>query len=241
MKYMGSKQRMANDIISLFPKYKQDRNVYIEPFVGGANIIDKVKDFDKKMGFDKNPYLIDLLIAVRDGQEFPDTISEEEYYKVRDNKDKYPNWYVGLVGFCASYGGRFFEGYPRGLKNDGTPRDYTNEAMRNLKKQSNDLKGIEFYHADYISLNFTKIKALIYCDSPYRNCKPYKTYLLGKFDSDKYFDWVKKQSEYNPVLISEYEAPKDFTCIWEKKVKSNMNWNNTKESIEKIFIFNKWL
>jgi len=43
------------------------------------------------------------------------------------------------------------------------------------------------------------------------------------------------------VLISEYEAPDDFTCIWEKKVKSNMNWNNTKESVEKIFIYEKWL
>jgi site-specific DNA-adenine methylase len=36
---------MANEIISLFPKFKNDRNIYIEPFVGGANIIDKVKGF----------------------------------------------------------------------------------------------------------------------------------------------------------------------------------------------------
>jgi len=148
---------------------------------------------------------------------------------------------VGLIGFCASYGGRFFEGYPRGLNSNGTPRDYTNEAIRNLKKQSLNLKGIKFKQSDYSDLDFSETKALIYCDSPYMDSKPYKVSLLGKFDSYKYFDWVRKQSEFNPVLVSEYFAPDDFVSIWSKKVKSNLNVSNTKVSVEQIFIHRKWV
>ena len=240
MKYMGSKQRFVNEFVKLFNQFSSERHIYIEPFVGGANVIDKVTGFDKKFGYDKNPYLIALLVAVRDGIDLPDSISETEYYKVRDNMNDYPKWYVGLVGFCASYGGRFFEGYPRGLTPTGTPRDYTNEAIRNLKKQSPNLKGILFKQSDYKDLDFTKLKAVIYCDSPYMNSKPYKVSILGKFDSFEFYNWVRKQSEFNPVFISEYTAPDDFVSIWEKGVKSNLNVSNTKTSVEKIFIHKDW-
>ena len=46
MKYMGSKSRIAKDIVPIIQKCINDNNiqVYIEPFVGGANIIDKIKN-----------------------------------------------------------------------------------------------------------------------------------------------------------------------------------------------------
>ena len=41
------------------------------------------------------------------------------------------------------------------------------------------------------------------------------------------------------VFISEYNAPKDFKCIWEKEVKSSLsaNWKSggNKNSTEKLF------
>ena len=45
MKYMGSKSRIAKDIVPIIQKCINDNNIdiYIEPFVGGANIIDKIK------------------------------------------------------------------------------------------------------------------------------------------------------------------------------------------------------
>ena len=44
MKYMGSKSRVAKDIVSIIQKCIDDNNIetYVEPFVGGANIIDKI-------------------------------------------------------------------------------------------------------------------------------------------------------------------------------------------------------
>lgn len=46
MKYMGSKSRIAKDIVPIIQKCIDDNNLetYIEPFVGGANIIDKIKN-----------------------------------------------------------------------------------------------------------------------------------------------------------------------------------------------------
>ena len=38
---------------------------YVEPFVGGANVIDKIK-CDVRIGSDINEYLIELLLQVRD-------------------------------------------------------------------------------------------------------------------------------------------------------------------------------
>jgi len=240
MKYMGSKNRLAKDIVPILNSFN-DRELYIEPFVGGANIIDKV-DFKIKRGLDKNKYLIALLDYLTTDNELPTTISEEEYYNVRDNKEQYDDWYVGLVGFCASYGGRFFEGYPRGENKDGSPRDYTNEAIRNIEKQRENLKDIKFKSIDFLKLDLSNHKCLVYCDPPYRNSKPYKTGLLGKFDSDIFWDWVRNQSEYNPVIVSEYESPDDFVIIWEKDgIKSNLKGEGTKTSTERLFIHKNWI
>ena len=43
MVYQGSKNRLARYIVPILQQYIQDNNIktYIEPFVGGANIIDK--------------------------------------------------------------------------------------------------------------------------------------------------------------------------------------------------------
>lgn len=76
----------------------------------GGNVIDKVK-CEHKYASDVQPYLIAVLKqAQKDTSVFPKTITLEEYKEVKDNKEKYPIWYIGLVGFCASYGGKFFNG-----------------------------------------------------------------------------------------------------------------------------------
>ena len=52
---------------------------------------------------------------------FPDTISEEEYKKVKNNKDKYPDWYVGLVGFC-SFGSKYWGGIEEAMTKKAEPK-----------------------------------------------------------------------------------------------------------------------
>lgn len=62
MKYMGSKSRIAKQIVPIIQNYidQSTKKAYIEPFVGGANVIDKIV-CDYRVGFDINKYLIALL------------------------------------------------------------------------------------------------------------------------------------------------------------------------------------
>ena len=44
MKYVGSKNRLAKELAPIIQSYiTDDTKGYLEPFVGGANIIDKIK------------------------------------------------------------------------------------------------------------------------------------------------------------------------------------------------------
>lgn len=44
LKYMGSKSRIAKYIVPIIQKYIDENNIekYVEPFVVGANVIDKI-------------------------------------------------------------------------------------------------------------------------------------------------------------------------------------------------------
>ena len=239
MQYMGSKNRISKYISPIIQSYINDNtNCYIEPFVGGANMIDKIQ-CKKRIGCDLHKQLIELLKYTRDKSDtFPLHISEEEYKQVKNNKNKYEDWYLGLVGFCGSNSAKYFNGYARGKDT----RDRPNEAIRNLKKQAPNLKGIEFYNCSFLDLPKDKINnCVIYCDPPYRNTTKYKT---EKFPYEEFYQWCRDMSKNNTVLISEYSMPDDFTCIWEKETKISLDSNkksgdNKNKRIEKLYIYNK--
>ena len=43
MVYMGSKNRIAKELIPIITEYLKPNQWYVEPFVGGANMIDKIE------------------------------------------------------------------------------------------------------------------------------------------------------------------------------------------------------
>ena len=43
MVYMGSKNRIAKELIPIITKDLKPNQWYVEPFVGGANMIDKIE------------------------------------------------------------------------------------------------------------------------------------------------------------------------------------------------------
>lgn len=62
MVYMGSKAKYAKYIVPILQKTIDENNIitYIECFVGGANIIDKIK-CENRYGYDRSDTLIALL------------------------------------------------------------------------------------------------------------------------------------------------------------------------------------
>ena len=243
MRYIGSKNRLSKEIVPIIQSYiKSDTKGYLEPFVGGANLIDKIQ-CTNKIGVDIHEELIELLKYVQEFSSLlPERILESTYNDVKNNKEKYEKWYLGLVGFCSSFGAKYFGGYARDSKEDNSGK-WSSGAINNLKKQASNLQGIKFINASFLDLPKDKIKGyVIYCDPPYRNTTKYKT---EEFPYDEFYQWVKDMSVHNTVLISEYNMPDEFECIWSKESKVNFDSNresNDKNNIriEKLFTYKNY-
>lgn len=242
MKYMGSKNRIAKELIPVIQGYINKGNIknYIEPFCGGLNVIDKIS-CENRLASDKQLYLIELFKNLDKLTTLPKYVSREHYEDVKEcfnmQTGKYPDWYVGAIGFLASYNGRFFDGGYAGIReSNGKVRNDYDEACRNLLEQSKRLVGIQFVCADYRSYQVGQYKdCLFYCDPPYRGTKYYLS--SYKFDNDAFWDWARELSRDNTVLVSEYSAPLDFTCTWEQTLKRNVGSANQVEAVERLFIY----
>ena len=225
---MGSKARHAKELLPIILKNRQPEQWYVEPFVGGANMIDKVTG--NRIANDFNYYLIELLKKMSEGVDWiPTEVSEEQYKLAQNNKDKFPAWSIGYCGFCLSYAGKWFGGWRRDSLGK---RNYVMEAYRNTLKQAPLLKGINFYCGSYAELQIPQ-NSIIYCDPPYEGTTKYK----DDFNHNEFWQWCRnKHDEGNQIFISEYNAPDDFICIWEKTVNNTLTADTgSKQGVEKLF------
>lgn len=223
MIYMGSKARHFSSIIPFIRTDLYDN--YVEPFVGGANFIDKVT-FRNRIGSDIDEDLICMWQAVSDGWMPPENISEWEYEELKVSP---PSPLKGYAAFALSYGGKKFGGWSR--NNSGY--DYVGAAYRNALKQFPLLRGVDFRLSSYEDLDIPR-RSIVYCDPPYYGATGYSS---KKFNHVDFWDWVRYTSKHNMVYVSEYSAPEDFTCIWSKETPVNMDYRkNKKLNTEKLFI-----
>lgn len=231
MKYMGSKNRIAKHIAPIMLAKRKSNQWWIEPFVGGGNMIDKVNG--KRLGSDINPYLIKALRLIRDN---PHLIprNNNEYTKERFEQAKLSDLSDPVDCFAMfQYSfGCVFKGY-WAKNNRGT--DYVKECVKNVLKQSESLQGVIFETRSYTELEMPP-NSLIYCDPPYENTMEYNN--DTKFNHSLFWEWCRNKSqEGHTVFVSEYNAPHDFKCIWKGDIKNNMS-NNAKNNTEKLFKYN---
>ena len=231
MKYMGSKRRIAKHILPIILKDRKDGQWYVEPFVGGANIIDKVDG--KRLGADSNHYLISLLKKMQIGWLPPEEISREDFNKIKENKSKYDDWLVGYVGFQLSFGAMWFGSYAK--DNEGK-RNYAREAFNNVKRQAEKINGIEFLDKSYTELIIPS-GSIIYCDPPYKGTAKYKA-SKEEFNHEHFWQWCRdKSKEGHQVFVSEYAAPDDFICVWKQELNVTVaKKGKQKKAIEKLFV-----
>lgn len=119
---------------------------------------------------------------------------------------------------------------------DASGRDYYDEAKRNLERQRDRLKDIQFISIDYRDINADC--SVIYCDIPYSGTKQYST--SSGFSHVEFWNWAREMSvdNKNIVIISEYTAPEDFECIYEKEVTCSVGYEVTNSTCERLFIHN---
>lgn len=240
---MGSKSRIAKEIVPIIQEYINNNvtDKYYEPFVGGANVIDKIQS-DNKFASDLNPYLIALLTHVQSGGKIYDVVSKELYDKARNafnsgDTSEFEDWQIGNIGFVASYNGRWFDGgyakpgYEK-TKNGLRYRDYYKEASTNLLEQAPNLTGIKFKTCDYRDANPKGF--VIYCDPPYAGTKQYAN--ARKFDYEEFWDRMREWSKDNVVIVSEQNAPTDWTSIWEHSVNRSIKAIDKRTATEKLFV-----
>lgn len=255
MQYLGGKSRISRPISEVineifrrqeqnkqgyFANNKQDvgrererERVFVSLFCGTCSIESKV-NADVKILNDKHEYLIEMFKALQNGYILPDTITEEQYKYIRENKDK-DKALSGFVGFGCSFGGKWFGGYAR----NKTGTNYCLQSKKSLLKDFVGLNNAIFTCLDYKDVKIPE-NAIVYCDIPYKSTTGYS---LGKFDTDEFWCYNRELSKNNIVLTSEQEAPGDFICIWQKEfVRKLDNVNQNRKIVyEKLFIHEKYI
>lgn len=230
LKYMGSKSRHAKYILPIILKDKKENQYYVEPFVGGANVIEHVSGL--RIGSDVNKALITTLDYASKGWIPPRYFTEQEYKDVKKiNNENDP--LTEYAAFALSYGGKYFGGWCR---DSAGKRNYVEEAYRNAVKQFPKLIDANFICSQYDELKIPD-DSIIYCDPPYESTTNYKN---SNFDHAKFWSWCLEKSKTNKVFVSEYSAPIEWESVWEKEVNSSLTKNTgSKKATEKLFTLRK--
>ena len=222
MKYMGSKSRIARYIVPIMEAERTPNQWWVEPFVGGANSI--IHASGLRLGADINHHLISLLLEMTKPDFQVPLVSESEYRLIKAHPEQFPSWIVGYAGFQLSFGAKWMDSY---RKDRAGIRNYAIEAKRNIEAQALRMKGINFLNYTYTDLPIPS-RSLVYADPPYEGTTKYATY----FDHVKFWDWCRQlKSSGHTVFVSEYHAPDDFKCVWQREVTNGLSKSTRKEKL----------
>jgi DNA adenine methylase len=233
MKYMGSKNRIAKYLLPIILADRQKGQWYVEPFVGGANMIDKVDG--NRLGADSNEYLIAALKLIRDCPEsIPDIITEDMYQQMKNQR--VVDGLTGFTSFALSFGGKFFGGYRRDVA--GTKgsiynmKTQTRRAKNAALVQSPLLQGVTLVCSKYLDLEIPP-NSIVYCDPPYAGTTKYK----DGFNHKEFWSWAEELAQKgHKVFVSEYRAPESWTCVWSKEQTSSLTQDTgSKRAVERLF------
>lgn len=232
MKYVGSKGRHVRSILPIVLRNRRADQAYVEPFVGGASMLSAVDG--RRIAGDLHAPLIAMWQAVSRGwspRSHSEALDSELYAQCKLRaKQGSLDPIDAFMGFSLSFGGKWFGGF----RNDPSGRrDYAAEALRAADDQFPRLVGVDFHHSSYEDLPIPD-RSIIYCDPPYRGTLGYAT---GAFNHDAFWRWCRaKRSEDHEIFVSEYSAPSDFECVWEKAVKSTLDRDTgAKSAIERLY------
>lgn len=229
MLYLGHKRDYVKYIVPLLQQiiYKHNIKIFIDGCCGGCNIIKDIK-CERRIGIDHDEYLIafyQYIQNTKNPQLFK--ITKEQWDLCRKYYELFPKWFVGYVSIFASY---LYGGFKKGYVGDKIDCDYIGNRIAILKEEIPSLKNIEFICQD---INDIVAKdCLIYIDPPHYNLKRYNFDLF--FNYTIFWDTVRQLSVDNIVIVSEYQAPSDFFCIWEEDTYRQII---KKKNTEKLFIW----
>lgn len=236
MRYFGGKQRISKPLSQFLNSQLKEGQPFVDLFCGSCNVITRIDSNRIRIANDKHKYLISMWKALQEGWIPPDSISEEEYLYLKHHKDECL-YLSGFVGFGCAFAGDWFQGYAK-----SKDRNYCLNAKNSTMKKLNNLKNVEFYNKDYRDLNIPN-GSFVYCDIPYKNTIQHTKSLLGEFNHDEFYQWVKDNCNKYDIYVSEYKenVPNDFKIVWEYKSKKDIRDKHgiQSDTIEVLIRYNK--
>lgn len=219
MQYNGGKKGIAKQLAAIINL--AEPKVYWEPFCGMCSVGLLVNAQEKHFS-DADEATIAVLKAARDGFEFPTTVTREQYFEYKALPPSNP--LHGFAKYGCSFAGKPWGGYAKNARND----NYAFTAQKTIKTIGGGLINAELVNQRYNRL--TIAASVIYADPPYAGTTSCGT--SEKFDTVKFWDWARDQTVV--VFVSEYQAPEDFICVFEKRI-SGLRTKGVKPQ-EKLFL-----
>ena len=235
MAYQGGKQKLGKEIhdVILFLENELEwtnkdgtRYPYFEPFVGFCGVFKHFcRDNDRSLhACDISKDIIDMWRALQNGWKPSGKCAYATWNRLKTAE---PSPSRTLYGHVCSFGGQFFTHFLNDPK-------YAQRGSLNVKNTALDLANVLFHDASSYDA-FEPKNMTIYCDPPYRNNKVINQH-FKHFDHDRFWETMRRWSKHNLVLVSEYTAPDDFACIWEKQRKNFATDKQGVLSTERIFV-----
>lgn len=207
MKYMGSKKRIATDIVNYINNiaFCEGITEYYEPFMGGCSVGELVQIENRHLS-DINYHVVEMFKQVQKGMWDFKYIDKDEWHKIKADRFEnkvYPAWLTGWCSVGCSFRGRCFEGFGGKYFDKVSNREVDTQlsTYNRLCEEREYLLGIDFSTRNYKEIGDIK-GCILYCDAPYRASKQYT--MVEKFDFEEYDQWLIEKSKDNLVLVSEY-------------------------------------
>ena len=213
MRYVGGKARIATWVATHIRPLATGKTVYLEPFVGsGANFVKHSGWFQTAIAADGHRDLILMWQAVANGWMPPEHITREEYAALKGAE---PSALRGIVGFGASFSGKWFGGYVDTAWDahwNRYTKPYLAAARASVLKAAAAFKRATILCADYRTHQSINQRTLIYCDPPYAGTLGYGG--VDKFDTSEFWKTARLWSDAGAVVVvSETQAPAGWRVL----------------------------
>lgn len=241
--YAGGKAKIGKSIAEIIKQYsdeymsadKQKKvKIYI-PFAGLLGVSRHLIDYNFEIyANDANNDIISMWEMLKNKEYvLPEhALTKDEYIHMKQTNSGEPHE-RGFYSIACAYSGIPFAGY-RVISNG---RNYYDRTKRGINEivENGILNSIIFSCKDYELFLENCENTIIYADPPYKNNK-FNAKYFKDFDSERFWNVMRRLAVNNLVIISEYEAPADFKCIWEKQY-YNVFSSKLKRGSEKLFVF----
>lgn len=213
-----------------------ERNRWVEPFVGGAWVLDKAYasgQFNSLHAGDLMPDIIMMYRALAEGWVPPKNITAELHAELKHAE---PSPLRAYVGFGSCYAGAFMTGWT-GDKFNGR-RTNAEQAWDNTVNHVRVYQSTDFRICDYHDwADVIGPDSVVYCDPPYANTYTFPGQNRERFDSETFWGWARETTKTGAaVFVSEYTAPDWTEVVWSRTAKQTVRPDVNKTVTEKLFL-----